>query len=102
MYAISLMSFFPVRLLRLQGTRMDFWLRPQLDDACSLAALDALSFDADQARAAEWYDTYPNVPSTIPDSAVRRAASFISPPSPLDEDGREDANGATSRAQYML
>lgn len=64
-----------------------------MDDACSLAALGALSFDADQARAAEWYDT--NVPRTIPDSAVRRAASFFTPP-PLDEDA------PASRAQRTL
>ena len=71
---------------------------PQLDDACSLAALDALSFDADQARSAEWYDTYPpNMRrGTIPDSAVRRAASFFTPP-PLD---KEDARA--SRAQRTL
>jgi hypothetical protein len=69
-----------------------------VDDACSLAALDALSFDADQARAAEWYAAYPNVPSTIPDSAVRRAASFFTP-LPLDSD---DMHARTSGAQRML
>lgn len=69
-----------------------------VDDACSLAALDALSFDADQARAAEWYAAYPNVPHTIPDSAVRRAASFFTPP-PLESD---DVRARTSGAQRML
>ncbi|KAI9452044.1 hypothetical protein BJY52DRAFT_1294837 [Lactarius psammicola] len=68
-----------------------------VNDACSLAALGALSFDADQARTAEWYDTYPNVPRTIPDSAIRRAASFFSPPPPLDDD-----RARASRAQRML
>ncbi|KAH8977850.1 hypothetical protein EDB86DRAFT_2997916 [Lactarius hatsudake] len=68
-----------------------------VDDACSLAALGALSFDADQARAAEWYDGYPHVPPTIPDSATRRAASFSSPP-PLDADER----GRARRAQRTL
>lgn len=69
-----------------------------MDDACSLAALDALSFDADQARAAEWYVPNPNVPCIIPDSAVRRAASFFTPP-PLESD---DARGRTTGAQRML
>ena len=72
-----------------------------MDDACSLAALDALSFDADQARAAEWYAAYPNVLRTIPDSAVRRAASFFTPP-PLDEDLPDDVRARTSRAQRTL
>jgi len=69
-----------------------------VDDACSLAALDALSFDADQARTTEWYSGYPNVPRTIPDSAVRRAASFFTPP-PLDED---NVRARTNGAQRML
>lgn len=90
------MSFsFPVGLLKTAGDTNGFTTRLQVDDACSLAALGALSFDAGQAMTAEWYDTYPNVPRTIPDSAVRRAASFSSPP-PLDEDAR------ASRAQRML
>ena len=70
----------------------------QVDDACSLAALDALSFDADQARAAEWYVAHPNVSYAIPDSAVHRAASFFTPP-PLESD---DACGRTAGAQRML
>ena len=76
---------------------------PQLDDACSLAALDALSFDADQARSAEWYDAYPpNMRrGTIPDSAVRRAASFFTPPPPLDKEDAHHAR-ASSRAQRTL
>ena len=70
----------------------------KVDDACSLAALGALSFDARQARAAEWYDAYPDVPRTIPDSAVRRAASFSTPPPPpLDE-----LDSACARAQRTL
>ncbi|KAH9164396.1 hypothetical protein EDB89DRAFT_2017532 [Lactarius sanguifluus] len=68
-----------------------------VNEACSLAALGALSFDADQARAAEWYDGYPHVPRTIPDSATRRAASFSSP-LPLDPDER----GRARRAQRTL
>jgi len=85
----------PVGLLRQQGT--------QVDDACSLAALDALSFGADQARAAEWYNAYPNVQHTIPDSAVRRAASFFTPPPPpLEEGGDAHAHVRASRAQRML
>ncbi|KAH8980683.1 hypothetical protein EDB92DRAFT_264895 [Lactarius akahatsu] len=68
-----------------------------VDDACSLAALGALSFDADQARAAEWYDGYLHVPRTMPYSATRRAASFSSP-LPLDPDER----GRARRAQRTL
>ena len=52
---------------------------PQVDDACPLAALAAMSFDADQARKAEWYDTYPNVPRTPPERAMRRARAFPAP-----------------------
>jgi hypothetical protein len=95
---ISFLYISPLGLLRRQGTTN---LYLQVDDACSLAALDALSFDADQARAAEWYDAYPIVQRTIPDSAVRRAASFFTPPPPLDdEDG--DARVRASRAQRTL
>ncbi|KAI0251520.1 hypothetical protein BJV78DRAFT_424457 [Lactifluus subvellereus] len=50
-----------------------------VDDACPLAALAAMSFDADQARKAEWYDTYPNVPRTLPERAMRRARAFPPP-----------------------
>jgi hypothetical protein len=71
----------------------------KVDDACSLAALGALSFDARQARAAEWYNTYPKVPRTIPDSAMRRAASFFTPP-PLDV--LDSACARASRAQRTL
>ncbi|KAH9034359.1 hypothetical protein EDB83DRAFT_2525167 [Lactarius deliciosus] len=71
-----------------------------VDDACSLAALGALSFDADQARAAEWYDGYPHVPRTIPDSATRRAASFSSP-LPLARDERGRARGAQRTLKRM-
>lgn len=74
-----------------------------MDDACSLAALGALSFDAEQAATAEWYDAYPNVPLTIPDSAVRRVASFSTPPPPPpDEDERDLARARASRAQRTL
>ncbi|KAF8265671.1 hypothetical protein EI94DRAFT_1702315 [Lactarius quietus] len=79
------------------GNTNGFCARMQVDDACSLAALDALSFDAHQARSAEWYNTYPNVPRTIPDSAVRRAASFFTP-LPLDE----DVHARTSTAKRTL
>lgn len=80
--------------------RTDFAARPQVDDACSLAALGALSFDADQAGAAEWYDGYPHVPRTMPYSATRRAASFSSPP-PLDPDERGRARSAQRTLRRM-
>lgn len=65
-----------------------FFSRPatlQVDDACPLAALAALSFDANQLQKAEWHTAYPPVPLALPDRAQRRA-SALSPPPPPDPD----------------
>lgn len=65
-----------------------FFSRPatvQVDDACPLAALAALSFDANQLQKAEWHTAYPPVPLALPDRAQRRA-SALSPPPPPDSD----------------
>jgi hypothetical protein len=56
------------------------WALAQVDDACLLAALAALSFDEHQLRKAEWYTEYPQVPLTRSDQAVRRAKELPPPP----------------------
>src|SRR5258708_3990799 len=57
------------------------WALAQVDDACPLAALAALSFDANQLKKAEWYTAYPQVPLAFSDHALRRA-NALSPPPP--------------------
>ncbi|KAI9507114.1 hypothetical protein F5148DRAFT_159889 [Russula earlei] len=60
-----------------------------VDDACPLAALAALSFDADQVRKAEWYAGYRNLPWPPPlalsGDAVRRAKAFPPPSGDADK-----------------
>jgi hypothetical protein len=59
---------------------------PQVDDACPLATMAALSFDAKQAQKAEWYTEYPKVRlSALPkhDAVVRRRAKALPPPPSL-------------------
>ncbi|KAF8477743.1 hypothetical protein DFH94DRAFT_91334 [Russula ochroleuca] len=64
-----------------------FFSRPvlQVDDACPLAALAALSFDANQLQKAEWHTAYPPVPLALSDRAQRQA-SALTPPPPPDPD----------------
>jgi hypothetical protein len=64
------------------GSLRFIFAAPQVDDACPLAALAALCFDADQAKKMEWYNAYPNVPRTPSERAIRRARAF--PPPQLD------------------
>jgi len=63
---------------------LDFFLFPlgaQVDDACSLATMGALSFDAEQANKAEWYTSYPKVRrSALSKQAVQRAEALPKPP----------------------
>jgi hypothetical protein len=59
----------------------------QVDDACPLATMAALSFNAKQAQKAEWYTDYPKVRltgSALPkhDAVVRRRAKALPPPPP--------------------
>lgn len=54
----------------------------QVEDACPLAALAALSFDANQLEKAEWCTAYPPVPLALSDHAVRRASALSPPPPP--------------------
>jgi len=56
----------------------------QVDDACSLAALAALSFDEHQLKKAEWCTNYPQVPLALSDHALQRAKAFSPPPPPPD------------------
>jgi hypothetical protein len=56
------------------------WALAQVDDACPLAALAALSFDEHQLKKAEWYTEYPQVPLARSDHAVRRAKELPPPP----------------------
>ncbi|TFY82534.1 hypothetical protein EWM64_g1479, partial [Hericium alpestre] len=49
------------------------------DEACPLAALDAIAFNQQQARNAEWYNTYPHMNAKLPDTAVRRARTVQRP-----------------------
>jgi len=59
------------------------WAHAQVDDACPLGAITALSFDADQARKAEWHTAYPEMPPlALSADAVRRAEAFPPPPPP--------------------
>lgn len=53
-----------------------------MEDACPLAALAALSFDANQLKKAEWCTAYPPVPLALSDHAVRRANALSPPPPP--------------------
>jgi hypothetical protein len=64
-----------------------------VNDACTLAALAALCFDADQARKAEWYDAYPNVSRGPSEHAIRCAKAFPAPlPTPqVPDNARADA-----------
>lgn len=54
-----------------------------MDDACSLATMAALSFDAEQANKAEWYASYPKVrlDALPPKQAFQRAGTLPKPPS---------------------
>ncbi|KAH9983377.1 hypothetical protein BJV74DRAFT_886819 [Russula compacta] len=72
-----------------------------VDDACPLAVLMALSFDADQAKKAEWYDAYPKMPPlALPEYAVRRARAFPPPPpADADVDANDDASTSTNRTR---
>lgn len=56
------------------------WALAQVDDACPLAALAALSFDKHQLEKAEWYTEYPQVPLARSDHAVRRVKELPPPP----------------------
>jgi hypothetical protein len=56
------------------------WALAQVDDACPLAALAALSFDEHQLEKAEWYTEYPQLPLALSDHAVRRAKELPPPP----------------------
>jgi len=61
----------------------------QVDDACPLATMGALSFDAEQANKAEWYTSYPKVRrNALWEQAVQRAEALPKPPprrAPLSE-----------------
>lgn len=59
--------------------------REQVDDACPLARMAALSMDAKQAKKAEWYTAYPNErPSGLPkhDAKTDANAKALPPPRP--------------------
>ncbi|KAH9955409.1 hypothetical protein BC827DRAFT_874468 [Russula dissimulans] len=78
------------------ASRMD-----HVDDACSLGAIAALSFDADQARKAEWYTAYPRMPPlALSEDAVRRAEAFP-PPRPPPRDGDCYAGLGTGVTKHM-
>ena len=67
-----------------------------MDDACSLATMAALSFDAEQANKAEWYASYPKVrrSATPSKQAVQRAEALPKPPPrrpPLSESAGKGA-----------
>jgi len=77
-------------------SRMD-----HVDDACSFGTIAALSFDADQARKAEWYTAYPKIPPlALSEDAVRRAEAFP-PPRPPPRDGDCYAGLGTGVTKHM-
>lgn len=69
-----------------------------MDDACPLAALAALSFDANQLKKAEWCTAYPPVPLALPEHALRRAKALSPPPPPP---GDAEAGPAKSMFKQM-
>jgi hypothetical protein len=76
--------------------------REQVDDACPLATMAALSLDAKQARKAEWYTAYPKVrPNGRPKhDAIRRRAKAL-PSLPLHEGDSSRAGAGAGALRHL-
>jgi len=72
----------------------------QVDDACPLAALAALSLDDNQLKKAEWYTGYPQVSLAPSDRALRRAKK-APPPSSSDDDATDYAGPVKTMLKLM-
>ena len=76
----------------------------QVDDACPLATMAALSFDAKQAQKAEWYTAYPKVRlGGLPKHDVirRRAKALPLPPPSLPLLHKDDSRAGVGVLRHL-
>jgi hypothetical protein len=87
--------FFSISAFTLVGAR------EQVDDACPLASMAALSLDAKQAQKAEWYTAYPKVRLGGPPKRDAKALPLPPPPSLPLQDGKDASRAGVGALRYL-